>query len=254
MDEQPIQERIDFLGAGPMLRPRPGAPDVAGAARALARALSLSTPLVFLDLETTGLDPRTDRVVELSLARVDPGGRVDTLSTLVDPGVPVPPATSAIHGIADPDVRGAPTLAELASRVARRLRGADLAGYNLSRFDLPLLRAELSRSGIDVVWDGARVIDASVIFRRMERRNLEAAYRFYVGGPLPSAHTAAGDVAATMEVLVAQLQRYPELPRQVAELAVFCEPRVPAPAPGAAEADTGTAPEDAASASRRPPR
>lgn len=224
MDEQPIQERMDFLGRGPYLRPRGTAPDVVRTAAELARALGLATPLVFLDLETTGLDPAADRIVELSLVRVEPDGAVEPLSTLVDPGVPVPLASSAVHGIVDADLGGAPTLPELASRVARTLRGADLAGYNLVRFDLPLLRAEMARAGIPLAIDEARVIDASVIFRRMERRDLEAAYRFYVGGEPGGAHTAAGDVAATMEVLLGQLRRYPELPRRVDELAVFCEP------------------------------
>lgn len=241
MDEQPIQERIDFAGGGASLRVRTETPDLAGAARALSRCLGLDAPLVFLDLETTGLDPRGDRIVEMSFARVSPAGAVDVLATLVDPGVPVPPASSAVHGIVDADLVGAPTFPELASRVARHLRGADLAGYNLARFDLPLLRAEMDRAGVCPSWSAARIIDASVIFRRMERRNLEAAHRLYVGGDMPAAHTAAGDVAATMMVLAGQLDRYPDLPRRVDELAAFCAP--PAPSPDS-DTDTDSDPED----------
>lgn len=224
MTEDPIQERMEFEGGEPTLAPRGGAPAITGLAVELARRLELEQALVFLDLETTGLDPARDRIVELAVARVETDGRVTELTSLVDPGVQIPRPSARVHGIRDEDVRGAPTFPELAGRLARLLRGADAAGYNVERFDLPLLRAELRRAGLSEDWADCRVVDACGIFKRMERRDLSAAYRFYRGGEPAAPHTAAGDVAATMEVLIGQLDRYPDMPRTVDHLDAFWRP------------------------------
>lgn len=224
--QQPIQERLGFGGTA--LRPRQGEPDAAllrAAAAALGDGLQLQRPLVLFDLEATGIDPYGDRIVELFAARVEPGGGCEVLSTLIDPGVEIPAAATAVHGIDALQVRGAPTLAEVAPRLLRLLRDADLAGYNIVRYDLPLLRAELERSGYPGAIADVAVIDACVLFKRMERRDLASAVRFYCGGEQQGAHTAGGDTLDTMRVLAGQLQRYPELPRLVSDLDRLLRPR-----------------------------
>lgn len=222
-DQEGFQQRMDFDLQE--LRPRAAGVVPRSLARELAQELGLERPLVALDLESTGLDPRADRIVEISLARIEPGGDVESLNTLVFPGLPMPPGAERIHGISDADVAEAPTFADVAAKVARLLRGADLAGYNLLRFDLPLLSAELNRAGLSLEREGRRIVDACAVFKRKERRNLAAAYRFYCGRDLRDPHTAAGDVIATLEVLAGQLRRYSDLPRDVDGLDWFARRR-----------------------------
>ncbi|MBE0566118.1 MAG: 3'-5' exonuclease [Krumholzibacteria bacterium] len=188
------------------------------------RNLALDRPLVAFDLETTGVDVDRDRIVQIGLVRLEPGGTSRTWNRLVNPERPIPAEATAIHGISDDDVRDQPTFAQLTAEVETWLAGADLAGFNSTRFDLPLLQAELRRAGSALAFAGARHLDAMSIFHQMERRDLTAAYRFYCGKELTGAHDALADVTATLEVLDAQLERYAELPRDLDALHRFCNP------------------------------
>jgi DNA polymerase-3 subunit epsilon len=184
--------------------------------------LQLDRPLVCFDLETTGTDIASDRIVQIALVRVDPDGRRTTLSTLVHPQRPIPPEATAVHGIKDEHVRSAPPFSQIRAEVEEFVQGADLAGYNLVRFDLPLLEAEVQREGGRLDLRGARLLDAMVIFKKKERRDLTAAVQFYCGRSHEGAHTAEADTLATLDVLDAQLARYDDLPRDVAGLHEFC--------------------------------
>lgn len=227
IEEHPaIQDRLGFVDL--RLRPRAGGPaesDYRAAAGALVAALRKPGPLVCLDLEATGIDVAADRIVELTLVRIEPDGAVELLDTLVDPGRPIPAEASRIHGISDEEVGGAPTLAELAPSIMRLMRGTTLCGYNHGWYDLPLLAAELERAGQPFDPEAYRIVDACTIFKRMERRDLTAAVRFYCGEEREGAHTAGGDVLATIRVLEGQLGRYPDLPRELDALDELSRPR-----------------------------
>jgi len=190
--------------------------------------LALQRPLVFLDLETTGISPLTDRIVEFAGVKLHPGGRRETLDLRIHPGRPIPPAATEIHGISDADVRDAPPFSEVAARIHEFLSGCDLAGYNAARFDIPLLIEEFRRAGIRFDLEGVRVVDAQVIFHKKEPRTLGAALRFYCGREHESAHRALADVEATIEILDAQLGRYPDVPRDLDRLHDFCNQKNPA--------------------------
>ena len=171
--------------------------------------LPLERPLVFFDLEATGLNVVTDRVVQFAAIRFEPGAEKGReLVTDVDPTVPIPAEATAIHGIDDARAGGAPTFAELADGLASFLRGADLAGYNLGRYDVPLLMEEFARAGTPFSLDGRRVVDVQEVFYKMEPRTLAGALRFYRGEELEGAHDALADVRATVRVLEGQLTRY----------------------------------------------
>ena len=186
--------------------------------------LHLERPLVVFDLETTGIDVDKDRIVQIAMIRVESDGARQEWETLVNPEQPIPPASTAIHGITDADVRDAPTFSQLRAEVEQRLDGADVAGFNSIRFDLPLLEAELVRAGARPDFAGVRHLDAMRIFHTMEPRNLGAAYRFYCEEELAGAHTALADTRATLEVLDAQVGRYDEVPTDVDALHRFCNP------------------------------
>jgi DNA polymerase-3 subunit epsilon len=194
--------------------------------------LRLERPLCVFDLETTGTDPATDRIVEISVLRVDPDGKREGRTRRVNPGRPIPKEATAIHGIRDEDVRGEPEFRRIAKGLLDFLGDADLAGFNVARFDIPVLEREFRESGLDLGLSRRRVIDAMTIFHRKEPRNLSAAVAFYLGREHEGAHGAEADVAAALDVLDAQLGRYDDLPRSVEELDAWCRP--PAP-PGAAE-------------------
>jgi DNA polymerase-3 subunit epsilon len=183
------------------------------------RALRLERPLVIFDTETTGTDPKFDRIVEFAGVKLHPDGRREVMRTLVDPKTPIPPEASRIHGITDEMVQGAPTLVETAADILKFLDGSDLAGYNVQRFDIPILQAELARAEMELPLEGVRVVDPQVIFFNREPRDLQAAVRFYCGRDLEGAHGALVDSEATLDVLEAQLERYPDLPTDVAGLA-----------------------------------
>lgn len=186
--------------------------------------LSLSRPLVFFDLETTGVDPLSDRIVEISVLRLAPGGHREERTRRVNPERPIPPEATAVHGIRDEDVARAPTFRQIARSLMDFLADADLAGFNVHRFDVPLLDREFRDCGLDLGLDRRVVIDAMTIFHRKEPRDLSAAVRFYLGREHACAHDARGDVEATAAVLEAQLERYPELPHTVEELGGWCAP------------------------------
>lgn len=187
------------------------------------RHLTLTRPLAVLDVETTGTDPARDRVVELALLTLDPDRTSDLYHTRLNPGVPIPPAATAVHGIRDADVRDAPTFEVVASDLVRRLAGCDLAGFGIASFDLPLLCTEFARAGMPFHLDGRAVLDALAVYRRYEARTLTAAVGFYLGREHTSAHAAAGDAVAAAGVLDAQVGRY-GLPATPAELHALLHP------------------------------
>lgn len=188
------------------------------------RHLKLTRPLTFFDLETTGIDVDNDRIVQLALIRVEPDGARRTFSSLVDPQRPIPPAATAVHGITDAMVKGQPTITQLRAQLEPLLTGSDLAGYNSIRFDAPLLQAELRRAGSELDLRGARHVDAMVIFKLMEPRNLAAAYRKYCDKELVGAHSALADTEAALEVLDAQVAFYEAVPADVDALHALCNP------------------------------
>ncbi|GAB4369772.1 MAG: 3'-5' exonuclease [Acidobacteriota bacterium] len=188
------------------------------------RRLRLDRALVCFDLETTGTDIANDRIVEIGIIRVEPLGLRRSFRSLVNPERPIPPEASAVHGIRDEDVRDQPTLAELADEIHSLFEDADLAGFNSTRFDLPLLAVEMERIGRPLDLAGRRHVDAMAIFHLKEPRDLSAAYRFYCGKELENAHSALADVEATLEVLDAQLERYDDLPRDLDGLHRLCNP------------------------------
>ena len=190
----------------------------------MLRHLQLTRPLTFFDLETTGVDPDNDRIVQIALVRVEPGGARRTFTSLVNPGRPIPPQATAVHHITDDDVKDQPQFPALRGEVERMLAGSDLAGYNSIRFDGPLLQAELHRAGSELDLRGAKHIDGLVIFRLMEPRNLTAAYRKFCGKELADAHSALADTEATLEVLDAQVGFYDAVPADVDALHALCNP------------------------------
>ena len=183
--------------------------------------LKLNKPICFFDLETTGINIAVDRIVEIAILKVYPNGNKESKSWLVNPGVPIPEEASAIHGITDEMVSGEPTFKELSREIFQIIRGCDLAGFNSNRFDIPLLAEELLRAGVDFDMKNAVAVDVQTIFHKMEKRTLEAAYKFYCDKDLTDAHSAVADTLATYEVLLSQLERYPELANDVRELAAF---------------------------------
>ena len=170
--------------------------------------LNLKNPIVFLDLETTGINVVTDRIVEIALLKIFPDGHEEEKLQRINPGIPSPAQSSAIHGIYDEDVKDAPLFKEVAKIYAKFIEGCDLAGFNSTRFDIPLLSEEFLRVDIDLDMKKHKFVDVQIIFHRMEKRTLAAAYKFYLMQDLENAHNAMADTKATYEVLKAQLDRY----------------------------------------------
>lgn len=195
---------------------------------ALPPRLRLDRPLVVFDVEATGLNKRTDRIVAIALVRYEPIGTAEQVSYLLNPGIPIPEEATAIHGIADADVKDAPTFAEMAEILARHFAGADLAGYNILGYDIQILTEEFARASRPFSLEGRRVLDAQRIFFRNEPRDLSAALRYYCGETHESSHNALGDVLATIRVLDGQFRKYPELPADLDGLNDYCDPRDPA--------------------------
>src|SRR5690554_7843248 len=183
--------------------------------------LKLNRPICFFDLETTGTDITRDRIVEIAILKVYPNGNEESRRWLVNPTIPIPASTSAIHGITDEKVANEPTFAELAPQVYQIIKDADLGGYNSDRFDIPLLAEEMLRAGIDFDMKNKESVDVQTIFHKKEERTLSAAYKFYCGKTLDNAHSAAADTNATYEIFVSQLQRYDDLPKDIKELSVY---------------------------------
>ncbi|NPA46098.1 MAG: 3'-5' exonuclease [Chlorobi bacterium] len=178
-------------------------------------------PIAVFDLETTGIDTSKDRIVEISILRVETDGTETVYTRRVNPGMPIPAQATAVHGITDEDVKDAPRFEEIAAEVYALINDAYLAGFNSNRFDLPMLVEELLRAGLEVDLRRNKTIDVQVIYHKKEPRNLAAAYRFYTGKELDNAHSAEADVRATWEVLQSQLQRYDDLPKDAEKLSAF---------------------------------
>ncbi|TRZ41803.1 3'-5' exonuclease [Robertkochia solimangrovi] len=183
--------------------------------------LNLTRPICFFDLETTGIDVAKDRIVEISVLKVMPNGNRESRTWLVNPGIPIPAESSAIHGITDEKVAGEPTFKELSKTIYAMIKDSDLAGYNSDRFDIPLLAEEMLRAGIDFDLGNRVTVDVQTIFHKMEQRTLSAAYKFYCGKTLEDAHSAEADTNATYEILKSQLDRYEELENDMRFLGSF---------------------------------
>jgi DNA polymerase-3 subunit epsilon len=189
----------------------------------LESLLPLERPLVFFDTETTGTNPRADRIIEIACVKVHPDGHRETWEARFNPGIPIPAGSTAIHGIRDRDVAACPRFTDMAPRLAAFLGGCDLAGYNITGFDLPVLRIEFLRAGVPFEISERRLVDAQRIFFAREPRHLTAAARFYCQTDHNGAHGALADAEMTLNVLAGELQRYPDLPRSVGELHdLFC--------------------------------
>jgi DNA polymerase-3 subunit epsilon len=187
--------------------------------------LKLERPLAVLDIEATGTSPQADRIIDLAIIRMMPDGSQQEHEFRLNPGMPIPAEASAIHGILDADVRDCPRFAEAAPAIASALDNCDLGGFNLLRFDVPMLVEEFLRVGVTFDISQRRVVDVQRIFHRKEPRDLSAALSFYCQEMHLGAHGAMPDAAATMRVLLAQLARYPDLPHDVTALDAFCNPR-----------------------------
>ena len=183
--------------------------------------LNLRNPIIFFDLETTGINIAVDRIVELSYLKVDLQGNEKSKTILINPEMPIPKASSDIHGIKDQDVKNAPTFKQIAKNLAAEFEGCDLAGYNSNKFDIPLLAEEFLRSDVDFDMSKRKFIDVQVIFMKKEQRTLSAAYQFYCNKNLDNAHSAEADTRATYEILQAQLDHYPDLINDIDKLAEF---------------------------------
>ena len=183
--------------------------------------LNLTRPICFFDLETTGVNVTSDRIVEICVHKIHTDGTEETHTWRVNPTVPIPIGSSLVHGIYDQDVANEPTFKELASTVYQLISDSDLAGYNSNKFDIPLLSEEFLRADIDFEMGKRKAVDVQNIFHRMEQRTLSAAYKFYCGKNLDGAHTAEADVLATYEVLKAQIERYEELENDMNFLSDF---------------------------------
>jgi DNA polymerase-3 subunit epsilon len=183
--------------------------------------LNLKNPLVFFDLETTGINIVSDRIVEISYLKVLPNGDEESKTRRINPEMPIPPESTAIHGISDEDVKDAPSFKAIAKSLVAQIEGCDLAGYNSNRFDIPLLGEELLRAGVDIDLMKRKFVDVQTIFHKKEQRTLSAALKFYCDKELENAHTAEADTKATYEILKAQLDRYPDLKNDVVFLSEF---------------------------------
>ena len=183
--------------------------------------LNLRNPLIFFDLETTGINIVKDRIVEISYVKVFPNGKEESKTLRINPGMPIPPESTAIHGITDEDVKDCPLFKDVAKTLAAQFEGCDLAGFNSNRFDIPLLAEEFLRAGVNIDLSHRKFIDVQTIFHKMEQRTLSPAYKFYCVKSLEIAHTASADTMATYEVLKAQLDKYPELENDVTFLSKF---------------------------------
>lgn len=184
--------------------------------------LNLKNPIVFFDLETTGINISTDRIVELCYIKVYPNGNEESKSMRINPEMHIPESASAVHGIYDSDVAECPTFKQIAKDLANVLEGCDFAGFNSNRFDVPMLVEEFLRAGININIRNRKFVDVQNIYHKLERRTLSAAYQFYCGKDLENAHSAFADTQATYEVLKAQLDHYPnDLQNDVNFLADF---------------------------------
>ena len=183
--------------------------------------LKLKRPIVFFDLETTGVDTANDRIVEISLVKIGVDGTKSVKTRRINPEMHIPEAATAVHGITDEDVKDEPTFRQIAKSLAQYIEGCDFGGFNSNRFDLPVLVEEFMRAGVDVDFKRRKYVDVQNIFHRKEQRTLVAAYKFYCDKDLENAHSAEADTLATYEVLEAQIERYPDIGDTVEQLSEF---------------------------------
>lgn len=183
--------------------------------------LNLKNPIVFFDIESTGLNVATDRIVEISIVKINPDGSEEIKTRRINPTIPISPEAQKVHGISDEDVKNEPTFAQIAKSLAKWMEGCDIAGYNSMKFDIPLLSEEFLRADIDFDFRKRKLVDVQNIFHKMEQRTLTAAYKFYCQKDLENAHSAEADTLATYEILKAQLDKYPDLQNDVKFLAEF---------------------------------
>ncbi len=184
--------------------------------------LQLKRPVAFIDLETTGTNLATDRIVELAIVRISPDGSSQIKRRLINPQMPIPKGASDIHGITDEMIKDAPTFKQVANEIKQFIENCDLGGYNSNRFDIPLLVEEFLRTGLEFTVDGRKLLDVQRIFHMMEQRTLGAAYKFYCQKTLEGAHGAEADASATWEILEAQIERYPQIGTSIDEICKFC--------------------------------
>ena len=187
--------------------------------------LQLSRPIAFIDVQSTGLDPTTARIVALAVVKVMPDGERQSRSVTVDPGVPIPPGATAVHGITDEDVAGLPAFRAYASALASHLADCDIAGFGVERFGAPLLEAELRRAGAEFSLRDRAVIDAMAIFHNKEPRDFAAAHEVFVGGPAPARESGDEIAIAALEILEGELEAYEDIPRDVPGIQRFLKPR-----------------------------
>ncbi len=183
--------------------------------------ITLKKPIVFFDLETTGIQIATDRIVEISILKVYPNGNKESKTWLVNPEMEIPQEASDIHGITNEKVVTEPTFNELASKVSEMIAGCDLAGFNSNRFDIPLLAEEMLRANVNFDMHDRKAIDVQVIFHKKEQRTLGAGYEFYCGKKLENAHSAEADTLATFEILEAQIEKYEDVDSDVSFLSEY---------------------------------
>lgn len=190
--------------------------------------LQLDRPLIVFDIESTGVNARQDRIIELAAIRVEPDGTETAKCWLLNPGVKIPPETTAIHGITDEIVKDCPTFKDAAREIEAFFAGCDLSGFNADRFDIPCLEEEFARVGLNLNVGSRRHVDVQRIYHKKEPRDLTAAVRFYCDRDHAGAHGAEADTQATLDVLKAQLAKYPDLPKTTAEMDEYLAPRDPA--------------------------
>lgn len=183
--------------------------------------LKLTKPIVFFDLETTGVSIATDRVVEIAILKIHPNGNKESKTWLVNPEMEIPAGSIEIHGITNEKVAAEPTFKELAPEIDKMIVGCDLAGFNSNRFDIPLLAEELMRAGLDFDMKDRKAVDVQVIFHKKEQRTLSAGYKFYCGEELEGAHGAEADTNATYEILKAQLDKYDDIENSIDALSEY---------------------------------
>ncbi len=183
--------------------------------------LELNRPLVFFDLETTGVDPGRDRIVEMGFIKLFPNGEREVKTRRINPEMPIPAQAAAIHGISDEDVADEPKFAQIAKSLKEWLEGCDLAGYNSNKFDVPMLVEEFLRASVEIDLSEIKFVDVQNIFHKKEQRTLSAAYKFYCGKEIENAHSANADIEATLEVLLAQLEKYDDIGCDVPSLSEY---------------------------------
>jgi len=174
-------------------------------------ALQLARPIAFFDLETTGVNLSTDRIIEVAIIKILPDGTRQVKRKLLNPGIPIPPETTAIHGITDEMVKDAPSFKQCGNELKQFIENCDMGGYNSNRFDIPILMEEFLRAGMEVDLSNCRMVDVQHIFYKMEPRTLTAAYKYYCDKELVDAHSAEADVNATIDVFLSQIKRYPQM-------------------------------------------